>query len=287
MKNFVAKIRHLFIPHEGNNYKAKALHLDFLSVYLVLAIFLSFGYKKLGGNLNVLGFATDITTEKLFQLTNEQRQKANLNPLTYNEKLSAAAYKKAGDMFKKNYWAHYAPDGAAPWDFILGEGYQYEYAGENLAKNFLFSQGVIDAWMDSSTHKENILRSNYAEVGFAIVNGVLNGEETTLVVQMFGKPTNYAMTKSDNLPAESAGQQLTNSNSNVLAKETKNYLPAKKIAFNLDLLFFVGLFGVLSIDLFFATRFNIIHLKNKNFPHLVFFAFIILGLLFLKKGSII
>jgi len=286
MKSFITKIRHLFIPHENNNYKAKALHLDFLSVYLVIAIFLSFGYKKLGAN-NVLGFATDITVEKLFQLTNEQREKNNLPVLTYNEKLSSAAAKKAADMYKKDYWSHYAPDGATPWDFILGEGYQYEYAGENLAKNFLFSQGVIEAWMNSPTHKENILRKDYAEVGYAIVNGVLKGEETTLVVQMFGKPTNYTITKTKQTEPPTTSHQSPVTNTNVLAKESKTYFPAKKIAFDFNLIFFVGLLGILLLDLFFASKMDIIHIRSKNLPHLIFFTFIVLGLLILKKGSII
>src|SRR4030065_255642 len=120
---------------------------------------------------NILGYATDINMPALYQLVNEQRQNNNLPPLTYNEKLAQAAYGKAQDMFTKNYWAHYAPDGATPWNFILASGYQYEYAGENLAKNFLFSQNVLDAWMASPSHRENILRKDYNEVGFAIVNG--------------------------------------------------------------------------------------------------------------------
>ena len=130
---------HLLIPKEENNYRARTLHLDFLTYYLVFALILTFSFKKL--NLaNVLGYATDITVEKLYQLTNQTRQQNSLNQLNYNDQLASAAYKKAQDMFSKNYWSHYAPDGSSPWDFILGSGYKYEYAGENLAKNFLFSQ---------------------------------------------------------------------------------------------------------------------------------------------------
>jgi len=74
-------------------------------------------------------------------------------------------------------------------DFIKSSGYTYALAGENLAKNFTDSGGVVNAWMASPTHRDNILKSGYRDVGFAIVNGVLNGEETTLVVQMFGSAT--------------------------------------------------------------------------------------------------
>src|SRR3989338_7182361 len=106
--------------------------------------------------------------------------------LELNPELSLAAEKKAEDMFARNYWAHNGPNGSTPWDFIKGAGYTYIYAGENLAKDFQNSNDVVQAWMKSPSHRENILRKEYQDIGFAVVNGVLNGEETTLVIQMFG-----------------------------------------------------------------------------------------------------
>src|SRR3989338_1029124 len=189
MRTFFDTLHIFFIPHEKNNYRAKALHIDFLTFCLILVFALSFGLRLFTSHAGqVLGFATDITVDKLLQKTNTAREENNLPSLAYSDKLAAAAAKKASDMFAKNYWSHYGPDGATPWDFILSSGYRYEYAGENLAKNFLFSQGVIDAWMRSSSHRDNILRKEYAEVGYAVVNGILNGEETTIVVEMFGRP---------------------------------------------------------------------------------------------------
>jgi uncharacterized protein YkwD len=73
----------------------------------------------------------------------------------------------------------FSPDGTEPWDFILGEKYDYIYAGENLAKNFSTFDDVVEAWYNSPSHKENLLNKNYTEMGFAIVNGELNGYETT------------------------------------------------------------------------------------------------------------
>jgi hypothetical protein len=95
-------------------------------------------------------------------------------------------------MFKNNYWAHVSPTGTEPWDFILAEDYDYSYAGENLAKNFNSSKEVVTAWYNSPSHKENLLNKNYTEMGFAVVNGTLDGYKTTLVVQMFGKPRSTA-----------------------------------------------------------------------------------------------
>ena len=300
MKKVHDIIKHLFVPQEKNNYRAKAIHLDFLTYYLVVALVLTFAFKAIGPNFhNILGFAADITVEKLLELTNIERGNYGLSSLTYNEELSQAAQKKAEDMFEKNYWSHYTPDGSTPWDFILSSGYQYEYAGENLAKNFLFSNGVVDAWMNSITHKENIVRKEYSDVGFAIVNGILNGEQTTLVVQMFGRPSQdilaketpsntsiaNAKTESEIIPKESPSEEL---NPAVLAKVTKKpKINLFNITFDLNFVFLALLFVVLSIDIYFASRVKIVRLGGKNFAHLIFIGFIFISLFIFAKGIIL
>src|SRR3989339_2171373 len=119
MEKIKQKIHNFFIPSETNNFRSKAISHDFLSYYLILALFLTILVKNLPASLNnVLGFATDISVNKLFELTNIERKNNNLSTLIYNEKLALAAQEKANDMFKKNYWSHYAPDGKTPWDFI-------------------------------------------------------------------------------------------------------------------------------------------------------------------------
>ena len=109
MKKIVDFVHHLFIPKEDNNYRAKALHPDFLTYYLLIAFFLTMIFKQTSLQ-NVLGFATDISINKLYQLTNEQREKNSLTVLSYNEKLAEAARQKAQDMFNQNYLAHYGPN---------------------------------------------------------------------------------------------------------------------------------------------------------------------------------
>jgi hypothetical protein len=289
LSNFFQGIRqqisHLFIPKEENNYRSKALHTDFLTYYLIFALLLTVGFKKITST-NVLGFATDITVEKLYQLTNEQRQKNGLKPLAYNDKLAQAAAKKAADMFAKNYWAHYAPDGASPWDFILSSGYKYEFAGENLAKNFLFSQSVVDAWMNSPSHRENILKPEYSDVGYAIVNGVLNGEETTLVVQMFGKPllasnvaNNPVMPLAKPVQAQPASEKIVT--------KPKTQLNPTKVSLNINYIFLIFLSLALIMDFYFSVKLNIIRIGGKNVAHLIFIAFILLGLTLFIRGAII
>lgn len=158
-----------------------------LTAYLILGMASFVILKNINSQTgNVLGFATDISSDRLFALTNEKRVNNGLPELTYNSQLAAAAANKAQDMLSKGYWAHFGPNGESPWTFILGSGYSYDTAGENLAKNFTTSGEVVDAWMDSPSHRENVLKSSYRDVGFAVTNGSLGGEDTTLVVQMFG-----------------------------------------------------------------------------------------------------
>lgn len=178
---------HLFIPHSGNNHRAKLLHKSSLLVYILMLLTIQGIISTLEKtHPSILGIATNISVERLLEKTNQKRQDAGFRPLKISPELSKAAEEKAKDMFKKNYWSHHSPDGLSPWDFILKSNYHYLYAGENLAKDFQTSDGVVDAWIASPSHKANIMRPEYEDIGFAIINGTLNGEETTLVVQMFG-----------------------------------------------------------------------------------------------------
>lgn len=289
MEKIKTFIHHLLIPHEENNFRAKSLHTDFLTIYLVIAFLMMMVFKQ--ANLyNVLGFATDISVDKLYQLINEQRQKNNLPSLVLNSSLSLAAQKKAENMFQENYWSHYSSDGKTPWDFILGAGYKYEYAGENLAKNFLFSNGVVDAWMNSTAgHRENILKKEYTEVGYAIVNGILNGEQTTLVVQLLGRPLAGSLTPQpiqanetiQNIPIGNKPQQI-------LAQKTfQPKINAFNLTFNFNVIFMAFLLLALVLDFYFASKFNIIRIAGKNTAHFLFIIFILMGLFISTIGTII
>jgi hypothetical protein len=299
MEKIKTFLHRLFIPHEENNFRAKSLHTDFLTVYLVVAFLMMIAFKQ-GTIHNVLGFATDISIEKLNQLTNEVRQKNNLPALSINSALSLAAQRKAENMFAENYWSHYSPEGKTPWDFILGAGYKYEYAGENLAKNFLFSNGVVDAWMNSTTHRENLLKREYTEVGYAIVNGTLNGEQTTLVVQEFGKPmagsfappavqASESTQKVQAVPAIPAAKPVAEKNIEqiVVQKAVQPKVNALNFTFNLNIVFMAFLLLALALDFYFASKFNVIRIAGKNTAHILFVIFILIGLFMSTIGAII
>ena len=175
--------RHLFTPHHTNNFRAKVLHNNSLLILTLFVLVLSgTTYFIKTTQPTVLGISYSITDTELLNDTNQSRQANGQPALSMNSALSDAARRKAADMFQKDYWAHFAPDGTSPWSFIKAAGYGYSYAGENLAKGFVSSQDVVTAWMNSPSHRENLLSPKYKDIGFAVAEGKLQGEETVLVV---------------------------------------------------------------------------------------------------------
>lgn len=138
-------------------------------------------------NFGFFGVTQAASANTLVEMANSSRVSENLNTLTVNEKLSSAAQAKATDMFKNQYFAHIAPSGKTPWDFINAANYKYSYAGENLSIGFTNDAELHNAWLNSPTHRANIMGANYNEIGIAIASGMYQGSETTIVVQMFGK----------------------------------------------------------------------------------------------------
>lgn len=191
------KLSHFFLPHPETHKKAHLISSWALAVYLILFLGLFAGIKTVNYvEPGVLGVSSSISQQDLIRLTNDERAKQGLGPVTEDSRLNAAAAAKAQNMFEENYWAHYSPSGKDPWGFINGAGYRFSYAGENLAKSFYTSDEVVNAWMASKTHRENILNKRYQNIGIAVVEGTLNGEKTTLVVQEFGTPVDVAVAAS-------------------------------------------------------------------------------------------
>ena len=190
LKSLNSFFKHAFLPGKSNNQRPKILHPAGLSI-LVAIFLLNFSLRTLVTYLPgfVLGFSSSITVDEVVNLSNQERTKAGLSTLSTDPLLSQAAYNKALDMFGQNYWAHVSPTGTQPWTFIKNAGYSYRFAGENLARDFSDSTSVVNAWMGSPSHRENLLSDKYSNIGVAVVDGTLQGVETRLVVQMFGTPT--------------------------------------------------------------------------------------------------
>lgn len=125
----------------------------------------------------------------LVDLANGDRTSQRLDSLTINPALVVAAQAKADDMATYSYFAHVSPQGVDPWHWFKEAGYSFNYAGENLAVDFSDSSDVNTAWMNSPTHRENILDPHFTEIGIATAQGMYQGRPTVFVVQEFGAPS--------------------------------------------------------------------------------------------------
>lgn len=192
MKNLVKKY---FIPNEENEYvphimrKASIAVLSFISIFV---FFVGVLHVVVIQNTSLL---SAVIPDSLVVLANNNRVQNKLNSLAQNTVLQMAAQKKANDMAAKGYFAHTSPDGKSPWFWFKEVGYDFQYAGENLAVNFVDSQDVDTAWMNSPGHRANILNGKFTEIGIATAKGYYNGRETIFVVQMFGKPLRTGSTR--------------------------------------------------------------------------------------------
>ena len=125
--------------------------------------------------------------KEIINQLNQERVENNLNPLKFNAKLKIGAKVKLNDLIKNNYFAHTSPKGVRAWDILNDIGYNYKYAGENLAMKFDDAKSVHRAWMKSKTHRDNILFADYTEVA-VIVGARKSG--SLVAVEFFGKPIN-------------------------------------------------------------------------------------------------
>ncbi|MDO8633392.1 MAG: CAP domain-containing protein [Candidatus Wildermuthbacteria bacterium] len=149
---------------------------------------ISFAIFLLGLSFLYAGSAYALTTNEVVQGVNAERTKAKAPLLKTNAKLQRAAQLKAEDMVKDSYFSHVKPNGKTPWAWFKESGYSFSYAGENLAINYSNSAEVMRSWMESKTHRANILNKNFTETGIGIAKGFLGNSQVTYVVQFFGKP---------------------------------------------------------------------------------------------------
>lgn len=190
--------RRLLVPHKGNQYRPHLVRLRGIAAVLAIILLAQIVYGvATTGHIAVLGRVTTVDATQLLAETNNARAKAGLPALTVNEDLNRAAALKAQDMITNDYWSHNSPTGISPWKWLTDVGYNYSVAGENLAKNYPNAAATVDAWMDSESHRQNILNQKYTDVGFAVTEGVLGEQDTTLVVAYYGSPQVASATTSN------------------------------------------------------------------------------------------
>jgi hypothetical protein len=301
---FIHRLAHLFLPRESNNQKAKLLHSSSLTIITLFFI----AYQLLINFVpqlapRILGFAANISPSEVIRLTNEKRAQAGLPALTENSTLSQAAMAKGADMLNKGYWAHVAPDGTQPWSFFNNFGYKYRYAGENLARDFSNPASAVEAWMNSPTHRENLLSGKYKEIGIGVVEGNLAGVDTTIIVQFFG--TKYA----DSIPVAPVAQVKETVKSEIAevvptstpspttspifkftpapALENQVLVSPFNVTKNTSLVIVGILLVVLVIDGFLVSKRRIARIGGRTFAHIAFLGMILAIGIILKAGRIL
>ncbi|WP_432828993.1 CAP domain-containing protein [Dactylosporangium sp. CA-092794] len=105
---------------------------------------------------------------QVLAIVNTERAKAGCQPLAFNAKLRAAAYKHSADMATRNYFSHDTPDGVSFATRITNEGYRWSMAAENIAKGQRTPEDVMKAWMNSSGHRANILNCKLKDLGVGL-----------------------------------------------------------------------------------------------------------------------
>lgn len=277
----IKSISRFFIPQASNNHRALLLQPSFLALFIAIYILNQSFIKSFTiAQPGVLGYSSEITVSKVLIQTNNERSKLGLAPLTFNATLSKSAEAKAADMFANNYWAHTSPAGKSPWDFFKDAGYDYSVAGENLAKDFFDTEGLMKAWMNSPTHRANIVNAKYREIGLGVVNGVLGGVKTTLVVQHFGTPNN-GVVLATSPPTDIAVESVP-----LFQTKQAPVTSPMQISKIFAIVLFTFIIILLFVDSYITLKNKTSRLTGSTASHIGFLAIILMLLIFSQQGSI-
>ena len=189
--SMISWLKRYMIPHGGNNHRPQLLHRESARTTIVMVILFEvfvFLLPTLSFQQHAEKNLAAVLPTVLATLTNEERVHEKLPELNVNPALTRAAELKAQDMATKGYFAHTSPEGKTPWHWLKTAGYEYQYAGENLAINFSDSKDVTAAWMKSPGHRANIVKGMYTEVGTGVATGMYEGRETVFVAQVYASP---------------------------------------------------------------------------------------------------
>ena len=189
MNGFWQRIKNHFVPSHNNAYRPHLLRRRSLLFLLALALLAEGALvANLIARQSSHDFLAAIIQSEIISLTNAERAQNKVAALKESPLLDRSAQAKADDMAERGYFAHKDPQGREPWVWIQEAGYDYQYAGENLAVRFVDSQDVVAGWMASPTHRANIIKPSYTDIGVGIAQGVYKGQPATFVVQYFAAP---------------------------------------------------------------------------------------------------
>ncbi|NOY15095.1 MAG: CAP domain-containing protein [bacterium] len=283
-------MKRLFVPQSENEHRPFLLHgRGLLSVvFVLLAVFLVYPrVLSLIATPAVLGEQSQIKGQEIVELVNQARLAKGLPRLRQNSRLDAAAKLKAEDMITKGYWSHNRPDGRPPWSFLEKAGYEYEVAGENLAKNFKQSKAVVTAWLRSPAHRKNLMEKQFSEVGAGVVYGKLNGVYTSVVVLYLARP---AQPKTVRLIRQVLANESGMKNQTVAEPETgslNKIVDVGRFKSSFAFLILVILLGAVVVDFYLVERFIPKRYHSYSRLHMFFLVVLLILVLLVHPAGLV
>ncbi|GAB3793317.1 CAP domain-containing protein [Virgibacillus kimchii] len=122
-----------------------------------------------GQQLNIAVNAEFSQEQEVINLINQERAKEGLPALKYDWELARVAKYKSQDMKDQNYFSHNSPVYGSPFTMMQNFGINYTSAGENIARGQRSAEQVVNAWMNSSGHRANIMSSSFTHIGVGYV----------------------------------------------------------------------------------------------------------------------
>ncbi len=186
IKNIFSSLKKCLNSCDDKKTKSCILKGKYLLVIFFFIIILESAMVLSFLDVSVRDFLANFMPNVLVELTNIRREEAEVDELIVDSLLIEAAQMKAEDMAQKGYFAHTSPEGITPWYWFDQVGYDYRYAGENLAVNFIDPYSIDRAWMASPLHRSNVINEKFKEIGIAQAIGIYKGRQAIFIVQLFG-----------------------------------------------------------------------------------------------------
>ncbi|WP_261130312.1 CAP domain-containing protein [Bacillus sp. Marseille-Q3570] len=128
------------------------------------------------------GAAMSEMEKQVVELTNQERMKNGLSALKADAELAQVAQKKADDLAQNNYFSHNSPTYGSPFQMMQQNGVDYTSAAENIAAGQQSAEQVVQQWMNSPSHRENIMNGQLTHIGVGLSKG---GQQGNCWSQMF------------------------------------------------------------------------------------------------------
>jgi hypothetical protein len=298
-------LKYYLIASEENDYEPWIMKPIALAIFMIII----WSLRILGPTITTFA-QSSIDPADLMNRVNLERTQRFIPSLTHDSRLTSAAVAKSNDMIARSYFAHINPDGNYIWPTIETAGYTpYLALGENLAMDFSSASAVVQAWMDSPTHRSNIVNTIFQDQGMGSVFGLFSpGHNSVLITNTFGtlqKPTpppaiapasvkpSYTTPinsetpqatepeiekKPENISPPLAQKDGLGPRSSIPVSEKALFMPFyRNIIMTLAIIYLL----ILAVDSFIIYRNKIRRTNRQSSPHALIFALIIIINLFI------